>query len=56
MRHVAYRPPFPMGSTVMSAQTPEERATSLVIVDSLSPGGPLFVQLKGETEPVIRPL
>jgi hypothetical protein len=34
----------------LSVPTPEEQGASLVIVDSLSPGGPLFVQLKGEME------
>ena len=36
----------------MSTPIPEVQAALLVIVDSLSPGGPLFVQLKGETEVV----
>jgi hypothetical protein len=31
----------------MSKPTPEERADSLVAVGSATPGGPLFVQLKG---------
>jgi hypothetical protein len=31
----------------MSKPTPEERADALVVVDSATPGGPLFVQLKG---------
>ncbi len=34
----------------MSKLTPEERADSLVAVDSATPGGPLFVQLKGLAE------
>ena len=34
----------------MSQSTPEERADSLVTVDSATPGGPLFVQLKGLPE------
>ena len=34
----------------MSKPTPEERADSLVAVDSATPGGPLFIQLKGLPE------
>jgi hypothetical protein len=34
----------------MSKSTPEERADSLVVVDSATPGGPLFVQLTGLPE------
>ena len=34
----------------MSKPTPEERADALVVVDSATPGGPLFVQLTGTPE------
>jgi hypothetical protein len=32
--------------------TPDERARALIAIAPLFPGGPLFVQLKGETETV----
>ena len=31
----------------MTKTTPEERADDLVAVESATPGGPLFIQLKG---------
>ena len=37
----------------MSKPTPEQRADTLVVVDSATPGGPLFVQLTGLPEGVI---
>ena len=37
----------------MSKPTPEQRADTLVVVDSAMPGGPLFVQLTGLPEGVI---
>ena len=37
----------------MSKSTPEQRADTLVVVDSATPGGPLFVQLTGLPEGAI---
>ena len=34
----------------MNMPTPEERADALVVVDSATPGGPLFVQLLGSPD------
>jgi hypothetical protein len=34
----------------MNKPTPEERADALVVLDSATPGGPLFLQLKGSPE------